>query len=56
MSVKLIHCGCKVDTHGNKKAAEFQDAQYGAGMRLANEGIKIDCRCTVCGKSVPRKS
>lgn len=44
---KLIPCGCKHD---------FQDKEYGAGMRVHNKGkgtVSTDkWICTVCGKSL----
>ena len=43
---KVISCSCK---------HEFQDQQYGKGMRLFNEMGKdqnSSYRCTVCGKEV----
>ena len=43
---KVMNCSCK---------HEFQDHQYGKGMRLFNEigkDQKSGYRCTVCGKEV----
>lgn len=50
MSKKIahVHCKCKHD---------FQDARYGAGVRVANLKTKsvkggsdsVDVKCTVCG-------
>jgi hypothetical protein len=45
MTTKIIPCACK---------HEFQDKEYGAGMRVANKlaqkaGVN-EYRCTVCSK------
>lgn len=38
--MKTVKCTCK---------HEFQDSQYGAGNRMANENRSGQYRCTVCG-------
>lgn len=43
-SPKTMPCSCR---------SEFQDARYGAGMRLKNP-TKEGHRCTVCGEVVKR--
>lgn len=42
MAVAIIRCSCK---------SEYQDKEYGLGMRVCNLKKKEgECRCTVCGK------
>lgn len=33
---------------------EFQDRTYGKGNRACNETANGKCRCTVCGKEMPK--
>ena len=40
----IKQCSCK-----EGPAAEFQDRQYGKGMRVHNIMEKGGARCTVCG-------
>jgi hypothetical protein len=48
---KLMHCGCRGKV--KQQGAEFQDREYGKGMRVFNavekEGKMKGWRCTVCG-------
>jgi len=46
MATKIMKCSCK---------SEFQDQQYGEGMRVFNQmgkDHKDSYRCTICGKEV----
>jgi hypothetical protein len=48
-SVAHVNCGCK---------HEFQDAEYGKGIRVANivnksakkDSVRVNVRCTVCAR------
>ncbi|HEY4714818.1 MAG TPA: hypothetical protein VIH30_11340 [Aquirhabdus sp.] len=49
-----IKCNCKNDGRGNSKGAEFQNATYGDGVRIATQKLTVqgrapEYRCTVCG-------
>lgn len=51
-----IKCNCKNDGRGNTQGAEFQDANYGNGIRVATQKLQVqgrppEYRCTVCGVS-----
>lgn len=50
-TTKRVLCQCKSDT----PAGEFQDKQYGKGVRIANtlpkaQGSTQKARCTVCSR------
>ncbi len=50
MPTELIKCSCD-GFLGNRAAAKFQDAAYGAGVRVHNKTAKSDAavfRCSVC--------
>lgn len=49
----IIQCGCTMNSLGGRNGAEYQDAQYGKGNRVANplQKDKKGFRCTVCGKT-----
>lgn len=51
MAQAIVKCSCK---------SEYQDKQYGVGMRLCNcknkEKKGNECTCTVCGKNHQYKS
>lgn len=44
MAVAIKKCNCK-----GTPAADFQDKEYGNGMRVMNEDAKKQYNCTVCG-------
>jgi len=49
-----IKYNCKSDGRGNSQGAEFQDATYGKGIRVATQKLIVqgrppEYRCTVCG-------
>lgn len=49
---KISRCGCD-GFLGNKQAAQFQDKQYGEGLRvfnITNDNKKMSC--TVCKREV----
>lgn len=45
----IAYCGCKADREGVTTAAQYQDARYGLGKRVANPTDDGTPRCTVCG-------
>jgi hypothetical protein len=42
--VDVKKCNCS-----GTQAAEYQDKQYGKGMRVMNKSMKGSYTCTVCG-------
>lgn len=49
-----IYCNCTHDGKGNTQGVEFQEQQYGKGIRIGNELPKVQGRtqeyqCTICG-------
>ena len=50
MAYKVLKCTCK---------SEFQDKEYGTGMRLHNgcgkDGKSNEYRCTICGNKKSAK-
>lgn len=47
MTNKVLKCKCK---------HEFQDKEYGEGMRLHNENSKFEYVCTVCNSKVKQST
>lgn len=51
-----IKCNCKNDGRGNTQGADYQNATYGVGIRVATQKLAVqgrapEYRCTVCGTS-----
>ena len=55
----IVKCNCTRDSFGNTNGAQYQDAMYGQGMRVANyspppaRGAQAKSRCTVCCREQP---